>query len=367
LSSRANPARRTCSSHLRNTRNPSNPPPPPTINPPPLDITGIQFTCEAHLERFCVLSDRHLHVTRFCDPQVATELGIDDDLQRLFYSVGWQQFLNMHSLSYRRITLEFLSTLKVVRSSTKNPRSISFQLMNESRQLNRNQSNAIFGWPAEGSYGPHSNRPERYGDNTFWNLITGQAVYYPQRAKASGASFLNHAMWLMDHFDEVTRSRDEIAIGGMIFVIALSFGVDLTCQQVIPGCTRLDLKDFQTMGWIANEATVAGYVWKLVQCPCAYLPNQKRTVINIPENWLFALDFPRIRVEESSGEPIHAPESSTQADEPPVPPYAHQLDALRGDIGSLHTEVQLLHQSHTDYVAVIQRSVDVITFQHQEF
>ncbi|KMS97284.1 hypothetical protein BVRB_7g177280 [Beta vulgaris subsp. vulgaris] len=320
--SRANPSRRTSSSHLRNARDP---PPPPAINPPPLDTLGIQFTCEAHLERFRILSGRRLRPTRFYDPNIATKLGIDGDLQQIFYSVGWHQFLNMHALSYKRITLEFLSTLEVVRSNTKNPRSITFQLMNETRHLNRTQLNTIFGWPTEGSHGPHSGRSERYDDNTFWNLITGQAVYYPQRAKASGvvspglrtahrflsltifargdsagvvtsrelyivwclvdgASFLNHAMWLMDHLDEVTRSRGDIAIGGMITIIASSFGLDLTGQQVIPCSTRLDLKAFQTMGWIGTEVTAEGYVWKVGQRPYAYLPNPERTVIYNPEN-----------------------------------------------------------------------------------
>ncbi|KMS64498.1 hypothetical protein BVRB_019670, partial [Beta vulgaris subsp. vulgaris] len=197
-------------------------------------------------------------------------------------------------------------------------------------------------------------------------VVTSRELYIVW-CLVDGASFLNPAMWLMDHLDEVTRSRGDIAIGGMITIIASSFGLDLTGQQVIPGSTRLDLKAFQTMGWIGTEVTAEGYVWKVGQRPYAYLPNPERTVIYNPENWLFAPDFSWVPAEDQSGEPSRAPELSTQADDPPVLPYAHQLEALRGDIGSLRTEVQLLHQSHSDYVAAMQRSVDVLTSQHQAF
>ena len=81
----------------------------------------------------------------------------------------------------------------------------------------------------------------------------------------------------------------------------------------------------------------------------------------------FAPDFSWIPAEDKSGEPSHAPESSIQVDDPPVLPYAHHLDVLLGDIGSLRIEVQQLHQSHSDFVAAMQRSVDVITSQHQDF
>ena len=116
--------------------------------------------------------------------------------------------------------------------------------------------------------------------------------------------------------------------------------------QIISGSTRFDLKAFQTMGWIANEVNADGYFWKVRQHPYAYLPNPERTIIYNLENGLFAPDFPWIRAEEHNTKPSHATESSTQADEPRVPPYAHQLDAFRGDIGSFHTEVQLFHPSH---------------------
>ena len=42
------------------------------------------------------------------------------------------------------------------------------------------------------------------------------------------SQFLEPCMWLMDHFDKVTTCHGEIAIGGMISVIVLSFGVDFT-------------------------------------------------------------------------------------------------------------------------------------------
>ena len=93
----------------------------------------------------------------FYDHQVTIELGLEGDLQQLFYSVGWQQYFNMHDLLYKRITFEFLSTFEIVCSETKNPCSITFQLMNEPRQLNKRQLIENFGWPTEGLYRPHHN------------------------------------------------------------------------------------------------------------------------------------------------------------------------------------------------------------------
>ncbi|KMT11705.1 hypothetical protein BVRB_5g106420 [Beta vulgaris subsp. vulgaris] len=168
----------------------------------------------------------------------------------------------------------------------------------------------------------------RYKEETPCELACICLLSISAEKKEKG--FLNPTIWLMDPLDEVTRSRGDITIGGISLVIALSFGIDLTVQPVMSGSTQLDLKDFHTMGWITTEVTADGYVWK-------------------------------------SGEPSHAPESSTQADVPLIPPYAHQLYALRGDIGSLRTEVQLLHQFHSDSVAAMQCSVDVMTSQHQAF
>lgn len=52
----------------------------------------------------------------------------------------------------------------------------------------------------------------------------------------------------MNHFEEVVSSHDKISIGGMIFVVSLSFGAALTGEQVNPGCSSLDMKAFQTIG-----------------------------------------------------------------------------------------------------------------------
>jgi len=180
MASRRNQPRNTSSSNLRN------PPPPPPLAPPQLDTLGIEFRHEDYLNQFMRLSARPIRPTRFYDVTASQELYVDGDVAQLFHQVGWDNWLNLHALTYKRLTLEFLSTLTVLRSEESgNPRSITFQLMGENYTRSVGQINEAFGWPRGGTIGPRSDQSRKFRPGTFWRQLTSRFDYDPTRSKAT--------------------------------------------------------------------------------------------------------------------------------------------------------------------------------------
>ena len=395
MASRRNAPRSTSTANLRN------PSPPPLIAPPQLDTLGIEFRHQDHLNQFLRLSARPIKPTRFYDVTASQALYVDGDVAQLFNQVGWGNWLDLHALTYKRLTLEFLSTLTVLRSAESgNPRRISFQLMGQHYTRNVGQINDAFGWPRGGSIGPRSNQSRKFRAVAFWRQLTSRFDYVPTRSKATslvnpgfrishrllastifargeslgvvaarelyflwsmteGDARINPGSWLIDHLEFVSsRPRGAITIGGMITIIALSLGLDVTGLQEVPGETRINMRSFVSMHWV-EEQDAGGYLWKVGNKDYAILPDPANTAIYDEQNWVFEPDFPWAPEADEEDDPM-------EQDNPPSPqhqqqPHEHgagyqggwenQMAALQAEFGVLRTDMGDLRRSNESMTA----------------
>ena len=78
----------------------------------PVDTMGIMFRGRNQQRRFESLSDREIGLSTYPDGPAMTTLGIRDSVLFLLSQIGWDtSALRRKFSSYRRLTLEFLSSL----------------------------------------------------------------------------------------------------------------------------------------------------------------------------------------------------------------------------------------------------------------
>ena len=73
---------------------------------------GIKLQEKNHARRFEVCNEREMRTTKCACPSAINKLGIGNDFNLLCNNVGICYFLMQDVPTYRRLTLEFLSTLK---------------------------------------------------------------------------------------------------------------------------------------------------------------------------------------------------------------------------------------------------------------
>lgn len=80
------------------------------VRPPNVDTMGIDFDDQASWDYFMGLKDRKIRPTRFYDVVEVEKLGINLEVEYLLQSLGWEHFMKIQDDTYRRLTLEFLSS-----------------------------------------------------------------------------------------------------------------------------------------------------------------------------------------------------------------------------------------------------------------
>uniref|UniRef100_A0A803NES9 Arabidopsis retrotransposon Orf1 C-terminal domain-containing protein n=1 Tax=Chenopodium quinoa TaxID=63459 RepID=A0A803NES9_CHEQI len=258
------------------------------------------------------ISRRRVRPTKFYDEGVAEALGIGDDVRMLFEGCGLGNWLDLSAPTYKRLTLEFLSTLQVQRDNNRSPHRLTFQLMNTQHNLNIKRVNQAFGWPINGTIGPKDRPLRNYCAGEFWRKITGLFDYNPRTDKATaiihpafrmsqrtianttfargdssgvvstrelhflwhlseGSTTLDVEAWLVDHIEDVATRSGNITIGGMITIIASALNLDFADKQVCPRPTQLDMQSLRTMRWVADAEGPHPYLWHVSGLPYAYL------------------------------------------------------------------------------------------------
>uniref|UniRef100_A0A803MRY6 Arabidopsis retrotransposon Orf1 C-terminal domain-containing protein n=1 Tax=Chenopodium quinoa TaxID=63459 RepID=A0A803MRY6_CHEQI len=140
-----------------------------------IDYYDIKFRDAAHRSKYETLFKRGVNSTRFCDIDALRALRIEEDVCWLFTNVGWGDFLMKRYPTYKRITLEFLSSLKAVTHSAEGcgEGSITFQLYNEEHTWTLTKFNEVLGLPNEG---PRLTSKYWYAD-PIWRTLTDDREY----------------------------------------------------------------------------------------------------------------------------------------------------------------------------------------------
>ncbi|KAI5418004.1 hypothetical protein KIW84_042586 [Lathyrus oleraceus] len=126
----------------------------------------IIFDNPKHERRYSSHVKRKITPMRYLCSDTLFQLGLSEELDRMFHVLGMLEFVHCETPTYERITLEFLST-------------IEFKLK---KGWTVEQLGEILRLPL---YGPRA-VPDSFDAKTFWLAITKQADYMAKWAKASG-------------------------------------------------------------------------------------------------------------------------------------------------------------------------------------
>ncbi|KAL4584308.1 hypothetical protein LXL04_008904 [Taraxacum kok-saghyz] len=96
----------------------------------------------------------------------------------MFQNIGWENLLGVWGFSYRKPTLEGLSSVSLDHGV------LQFRVMNQTYQINEDEICAIIGAPTDNAFGLSDTVPG-YQPLAFWIQIMGQANYDASRARAS--------------------------------------------------------------------------------------------------------------------------------------------------------------------------------------
>ncbi|KAL4570143.1 hypothetical protein LXL04_025794 [Taraxacum kok-saghyz] len=147
----------------------------PPVNPIHM---GVQFANDIQREKFESLLTRKQLTQKFCNKSSLIDIHISSQIQRLFQNIGWENLLDGLWSSYRKPTLEFLSSVNLDHGV------LQFRVMNQTYEINEDEICAIIGAPTENAFGPNDSVPD-YESLAFWIQITGQPNYDASRARAS--------------------------------------------------------------------------------------------------------------------------------------------------------------------------------------
>ncbi|KAL4570292.1 hypothetical protein LXL04_025944 [Taraxacum kok-saghyz] len=147
----------------------------PPVNPIHM---GVQFSNDIQREKFESLLPRKQLMQKFAHIPTLRDLYIYRQIRTMFRNIGWGNLLDVCEYSYKRPTLEFLSSANLDHGI------LQFRMMNQTYQINEDEICELIGAPTENAFGPNDSVPD-YEPLAFWTQITGQANYDASRARAS--------------------------------------------------------------------------------------------------------------------------------------------------------------------------------------
>ena len=107
------------------------------------DRMGILLADELHRDCFNKIKNQEVKTTKWACPIILNQLGMTNDFNLLCNRVGLQNFVFQDVPTYRRLTLEFLSSLKSTVYTWQGKDRISFRLLNTDRKSTRLNSSHI--------------------------------------------------------------------------------------------------------------------------------------------------------------------------------------------------------------------------------
>ncbi|XP_056683304.1 uncharacterized protein [Spinacia oleracea] len=267
------------------------------ITPPAFETYGIVFPEQRSWSYYEELSKRNILPTKFYHKKTVQDLGFEMELNALIAGLDLEDFVTMNAKTYRRVTLEVLSSARIN----------DFFTIYPNRGLIVN---------------PVAECVDSYDENIWWGELTGEErKFISSSAKSSSfhhpvVRYLNcmllyavfakgatgslssgelGALWLATKKDEgildfgqllITRiieHRDgqptsgDILLGGMLTLLLRALPGDpyqhtLAELDEVPGGEFLDLRTLSNAKWI--KATKDDkYIWMVKQRDWCILPN----------------------------------------------------------------------------------------------
>ena len=305
-----------------------------------VDGLDVIFRDDAQRERFATLSARPMLLTRYPDSACMDELGIEANIRYQCHQVRWDAYADEIHVTYRNLTLEFLSSLEYEPYvGTREDRGrISFRMFGAEYAFTLRQFGDLLGfetaltaipelplgyfmssdidrfWRAitdGGSLDPSEQLSKRIHNPTFRyfemilchtffgrsycnHLVTAEEILFlycasQSRPIASGA-FLIESLNMA-----ASSSEGYLHAGGNVTLIASALGLDSQLLRLTPYCgsTRIDI-DFCLDHGLMRRASFHPYQYRLlIDDQTVYyftLPDPQMTCVSNWENWNYTLE-----------------------------------------------------------------------------
>jgi len=353
------------------------------------------FANNEHKRRYSLLKKRLITPPRHYDEVTVAALGLSDDLSWLINQNHWTQFVAMQHPAHRRITLEFLSSVRVeiLQGRDCTDGLIEFRLYDRDYTMNLAEFNSIYGFRPGGE----RRLPNEFNETEFWHAITdGSGSYQASSAKASniynpclrylhrfmtqsifarGDStgnirqselcflwamlnqyHLDFGSFLARHFEKVGKAdKGNIVLGGLITPIAQHVGLNPRRDPTIPTGLRLDLDYLQT--FMLTQVSGTLYLKTKFSDRHIALPNPQLTTLRGRRSWnaaSYGVARPPVGDSDDDAPPPSPPPPFTYqpSDTPgpsssstPADPYLQSLHDLRATIEREGQETRTAVQS----------------------
>ena len=133
------------------------------------ECMGIKFKDEPQHDRFNRIKNWEVKTRKWAYPTILNQLGVSNDFNLLCNRVGLENFVFSDVPTYRRLTLEFLSSLQSTIKAWHGEDMISFRLMNNNYALSLDEWCACFNFP---------NNNDNYLHASFTGLDLSSEQYY---------------------------------------------------------------------------------------------------------------------------------------------------------------------------------------------
>uniref|UniRef100_A0A803MK17 Arabidopsis retrotransposon Orf1 C-terminal domain-containing protein n=2 Tax=Chenopodium quinoa TaxID=63459 RepID=A0A803MK17_CHEQI len=304
-----------------------------------IDYYDIKFRDAAHRSKYETLFKRGVNSTRFCDIDALRALRIEEDVCWLFTNVGWGDFLMKRYPTYKRITLEFLSSLKAVTHSAEGcgEGSITFQLYNEEHTWTLTKFNEVLGLPNEG---PRLTS-KYWSADPIWRTLTDDREY--DSNNSPGNHIRHHALRYVQRLLSCTvfgryeggkARKDELfMLDRMLHGQPINTGHKerLVTEESIGGVDALDISACALMNWIMKKDGTTLWCIKGIE---DVLPPAENMSLRVEGNWSFGKVEPLACVSIP-----HEPLSPPPMTEVPTPaPIEGTLNILLTSVDEIKTE-----------------------------
>ncbi|KAK1668104.1 hypothetical protein QYE76_056263 [Lolium multiflorum] len=219
---------------------------------------GIEFEDQRHLNRFNHIKDHEIKSKKWACPYILNQLGLRDDFNTLCNNVGLLDFCFQEVATYRRLTLEFLSTLKHTVNHYYNTKDnqpgvdrISFRLMNREMRVRSTlpRGNSIECPTILYLYYVIANTLQTQGDFTKLNeedmMILGKAGFPESNLLPNLGAIL---VLYLNH--QALEARGPICGGGVITVMESMLIINGSNLRELEGPRRLGFTTLNACGMV---------------------------------------------------------------------------------------------------------------------
>ena len=413
-------------SKLAHDRRPPTPPPEPerydsndsehssgeyTDSAKPFEKDHFPIPTRRMLENFKALNVRNFENTHKVDLEALEELGLKDGFLYLTGRVGFSEnFWAIEAPSYRKYTMEFLSSLELKEDTQEQPY-IKFRLCHQTHRLPVATLRDWFGLPKVCPISLLTFRDDLNRDQ-FWKMLTGvkpidnkdykaRNIPHPlirviqralactifargetvSRAKSKDLMLIDLMIstdetvgipdlmsFMIEHWLEIQRYRrsgGKISCGAYVTYIGQKLGLRFSNNDLCTGARKMDIEALRLAHFIRIDRGPANlrdtYHWKFADGSDREMPFEAPISFTDPTSWIVTKTFPPppactedVRMEDR-------PSSSTQV------PHSHTHDPSLQDMYRLMQEMSVSQREHGDLLRNIQQQTLHNTTRLDEF